>query len=147
MLISNMVNVFYSTVKACPVTTNEVLRIVDIASGFEKKINGEVEINAISSKKIREINRIYRGKDAVTDVLSFAWNETDRTNTNLGQIFISYDQIKKQAKEYGISEREEFARMLIHGLLHLVGYDHMKKEDENKMFSLQEKILCCALKD
>jgi probable rRNA maturation factor len=59
----------------------------------------------------------------------------------LGQIFIAYPQIKRQAKQYKISEKEEFVRMLVHGLLHLVGYDHNTIKDEKKMLNLQEKIV------
>ena len=59
----------------------------------------------------------------------------------LGDIYISIDKVKEQAKEYGHSEKRELAFLAVHGLLHLLGYDHMEKEDEKVMFSKQELIL------
>ena len=59
----------------------------------------------------------------------------------LGDIYISIDKVKEQAKEYGHSEKRELAFLAVHGLLHLLGYDHMEKEDEKVMFSRQELIL------
>ena len=61
--------------------------------------------------------------------------------TNLGEIYISLDKVKSQAKEYGHSERRELGFLTVHGLLHLLGYDHMNSEDEKEMFKLQEDIL------
>lgn len=142
-----MVKINFTSVASCPVKLREVQTIASVAARFEKKIKGEVEINIVSNNKIQEINREYRHKDAVTDVLSFAWQEGDSVDDNLGQIFISYEQIKKQAREYSVTVKEEFARMLVHGLLHLVGYDHLVEKDEKKMFSLQEKIICSILED
>jgi probable rRNA maturation factor len=59
----------------------------------------------------------------------------------LGEILICLPQAKRQAKEYGNTEQRELSFLFVHGLLHLLGYDHMKKEDEEIMFPLQEKIL------
>jgi probable rRNA maturation factor len=138
-----MINVNFTAKAGCPFSRKMVIKTAEGAAKFEKKIKGEVEINLISDKKIQEINRNYRGKDSVTDVLSFAWQEEKGGEQgNLGQIFISSDKIKRQAEEYGVPAEEEFVRMLVHGLLHLVGYDHMEKKDEKKMFGLQEKIVC-----
>ncbi|MBU1613507.1 MAG: rRNA maturation RNase YbeY [bacterium] len=137
-----MINVNFTPKAGCAFSEKMAMKTVRIAAKFEKKIKGEVEINTVSDKKIKEINRIYRGKDSVTDVLSFAWKEEEGVNEkSLGQIFISCDKIKRQAKEFGVSANEEFVRMLAHGLLHLVGYDHANKKEEKKMFDLQEKIV------
>lgn len=108
----------------------------------EKKIKGDVEINIIGDKEMINLNYHYRGKKKPTDVLSFAWQEDKKIETNfLGQIYICLPQIKRQAKEYKITEDEELTRMLIHGLLHLVGHDHMNEKQAKKMFKLQEDTI------
>ena len=117
-------------------------KIVSLAARAEKKIHGTVEVTIVGEKKIKALNLKYRGKDKVTDVLSFSWLEGGKMPGDfLGQIFICYPQIVRQAEEYKVSVEEEFARMLVHGLLHLVGYDHVKENEAKKMFVLQEKII------
>lgn len=95
---------------------------------------------------IKRINRDYRQKDAVTDVISFALLDDDDTveyedRVELGDIFINRNRVLSQAEEYGHSVKREFVFLFVHGLLHLLGYDHMNKEDEERMFSLQKKIV------
>ena len=94
---------------------------------------------------MREMNYQYRNIDNTTDVLSFALNDSednfDEQINVLGDIFISIPRMKKQAVEYGHSEKRELSFLTIHGLLHLLGYDHMNKDDEEVMFSLQEEVL------
>ncbi len=137
-----MININYSCPASCPFKYKIVEKIVEEVAAYERKVRGEVEINIISNKKIKELNKNYRDKDAVTDVLSFAWQESDGVkDNNLGQIFISYQKIKKQAKEFKVTVKEEFTRMLVHGMLHLVGYDHIKEGEARKMFAIQEKIV------
>ena len=123
-----------------------VEKVVGLAAKKEKKIKGEVEIIVVGDSEIKKLNREYRGRDVVTDVLSFAWQEDSVIGGNvLGQIYISYPQIKRQAKIWQVTAKEEFSRMLVHGLLHLVGYDNGNEKDSKKMFSLQEKIVKLAL--
>ena len=95
---------------------------------------------------IKRINRDYRNKDAVTDVISFALLDNEdavvyEDRIELGDIFINRQRVFSQAKEYGHSVKREFVFLFVHGLLHLLGYDHMNKEDEEKMFSLQRQIV------
>lgn len=95
---------------------------------------------------IRKINREYRNIDKVTDVISFALLDNEETveyedEIELGDIFINRNRVISQAKEYGHSKKREFVFLFVHGLLHLLGYDHMNKEDEKKMFALQKKIV------
>jgi len=127
---------------ACPISGVFISNVVKVAARSEKKIRGVVEIVVVPDKTMKELNKKYRKKNKTTDVLSFAWNEDKKvTSQVLGQIYISYPQIVKQAKQYQVSVRQEFARMLAHGILHLVGYDHMNKKDEKKMITRQEKII------
>ena len=97
-----------------------------------------------SGEEIRNINRDYRHIDKETDVISFAEVDSSPDRTlpyELGEVFINYERVYLQAKDYGHSELREYAFLALHGSLHLLGYDHMTKEDEEIMFSLQDKIL------
>lgn len=94
---------------------------------------------------IHKINREYRNIDKPTDVISFALLDNDYENPKdvmmLGDIYISIDKVFSQAKEYNHSITREIAFLSVHGLLHLLGYDHMNKKDEKIMFKKQEMIL------
>ncbi len=106
---------------------------------------GIFSITFIDDEKMHEMNLQYRGVDRTTDVLSFALNdsvENFKSEINvLGDIFISIPKMKSQAIEYGHSEKRELSFLCIHGLLHLLGYDHMTKEEEDVMFGLQKEVL------
>ena len=104
----------------------------------------EFNVIIVNNDYIHELNKNYRGIDKETDVITFAleddktFNPIDRV---LGDIYISIDKVYEQAIEYGHSEVREICFLAVHGLLHLLGYDHMEKSDEEIMFSLQDKIL------
>lgn len=98
----------------------------------------------IDDEEMRKMNNLYRGIDRTTDVLSFALNDNRRVNTPinvLGDIFISIPKMISQAECYKHSEKRELSFLVVHGLLHLLGYDHMNKDDEKVMFGLQDEIL------
>ena len=107
----------------------------------------EVSIILVDAAQIHEINRDYRNIDRPTDVISFAIKDSedefflDELDLELGDIFINYEAVINQAKEYGHSECREISFLCTHGLLHLLGYDHMNEEDEKEMFGLQDVIL------
>ena len=99
----------------------------------------------VDEKRIHEINKTYRNVDRPTDVISFAL-EDNSTFKNpvarmLGDIYICTDIAYKQAEIYGHSRIREICFLATHGILHLLGYDHMKKEEEEVMFKLQEELL------
>ena len=109
-----------------------------------------VSVTFVDNKFIYELNRDYRHIDRPTDVISFAFldNEEDKAKqlkgkgmVVLGDIYISIDKAKEQAEEYGHPLKRELSFLFVHGLLHLLGYDHMNKEDEEVMFKLQDEIL------
>jgi len=103
----------------------------------------EVSITLTDNDRIRELNKNWRNKDKETDVLSFPINEKPLRYryTVLGDVIISIPFAKRQAEEIGYSYKEEILRLLIHGILHLLGYDHEKDEKEAEiMFSLQDRI-------
>ena len=105
----------------------------------------EFSVIIVDNKKIHEINKQYRGIDRPTDVISFALEDNEEIEFDhyrvLGDIYISIDKVREQASEYGHSEKRELAFLTVHGFLHLLGYDHMKPEDEKIMFARQEEIL------
>lgn len=103
----------------------------------------EISLLMTDDERIRELNRQYREKDYATDVLSFPMSEDPfEEGGMLGDIVISADTAAKQAADAGIELRRELAFLFIHGLLHLLGYDHEEgPEQEEEMFSLQEEIL------
>lgn len=107
--------------------------------------NAICSIIFVDNEEIHQINKERRGVDRATDVISFALEDSpddfDKFRI-LGDIFISIPKMQEQAKEYGHSEKRELSFLVVHGLLHLLGYDHMKsKKDEEIMFSLQDEIL------
>lgn len=118
----------------------KTLKTLDLKDGFN------ASLIIVGKNKIRSINRDYRNKDSVTDVISFAnidsvdYDYLDGT-INLGDIFINVDRVVSQAKKYKHSVKREFVFLFVHGLLHLFGYDHMNKKDEEKMFELQDRIV------
>lgn len=99
----------------------------------------------VTPEEIHELNKQYRGVDRVTDVISFALEDAHDVSLTdvrvLGDIYICIDRMKEQAIEYGHSETRELSFLTVHGLLHLLGYDHQTKEEEEVMFGLQRKIL------
>ncbi len=111
----------------------------------EKVKNATLSIVFVGNEKIQELNKNYRHIDKITDVISFAFEDNEDIVYNnmrfLGEIFICIPRMEEQAITYGHSEVRELAFLTVHGLLHLLGYDHMTKEDEEIMFKLQEEVL------
>ncbi len=106
---------------------------------------GEVSLTIVSNKRIRELNRDWRGKDAATDVLSFplSWEKPAVADMpfEVGEIVISMEKCREQAHELGHSQDREFAFLFVHGALHILGFDHITKDQESDMFGRQSKIL------
>lgn len=106
-----------------------------------------VSVTFVSKEKIHDINKEFRKIDRPTDVISFAFlddkSEIIKGNfpIDLGELYICYEVAYENAKIYGNSINRELKFLFIHGLLHLLGYDHMRKEDEEIMFKLQDLIL------
>jgi len=110
-----------------------------------KRDNWELSILFCGDKTITDLNRQYRGKNEPTDILSFNLGETVKDNEKTvflpGDIVISLDTLKENAKYFNTPEDEELRRLLIHGILHLDGMDHKTLEKKEPMLELQEKIL------
>lgn len=123
------------------------------ADYLELEENCAMSVIIVDNEEIQNINREYRQKDAVTDVISFALEESvveddfpaiqevmDESR-ELGDIFVSFQRAQEQAVEYGHSFKRELGFLVVHGFLHLNGYDHMTDEEEVEMFDLQRDIL------
>lgn len=119
--------------------------VIELLLKHEQIKNAYFSIIFVDDKEIKRINKEYRGIDKVTDVISFALEDTsDNINNDiriLGDIYICIPRMLEQATYYGHSIKRELSFLTVHGLLHLLGYDHMKEEDEKVMFGLQELIL------
>ena len=134
---------------------------IEIPAEWEEKINQvaaiclreeqlpedvEVDLLFVDNEAIREMNLEYRDKDSATDVLSFPMYEPDEEIDDeeevlLGDIVISLERAQEQCEEYGHSLEREVMYLLVHGLLHLAGYDHMEEEDKKVMRAQEEKLL------
>ena len=104
----------------------------------------ELSISLVGDRAIRRLNRTWRKKDKPTDVLSFPAGELPKGTPGprpLGDVVISLDTAKRQAKEYQRTFDQEMARYLAHGVLHLLGHDHETVRDARKMAALEEKLL------
>lgn len=116
---------------------------------FIKRINldGNFSVTFVSDEEIGELNREYREKDEPTDILTFALSDGDEFpnpggEKELGDVFISLESMRRNAREFEVPEDEELERLLLHGLLHLSGMDHKSNDfSSEEMLLLQEKIL------
>ncbi len=110
----------------------------------------ELSILLADDATVRELNRTYRGADAPTDVLSFsqaegaAFARPDGAAPHLGDVAISVDTARRQARQYGQTLQDEVAHLLVHGVLHLVGYDHDRPTDAQAMRMREDAILSAA---
>ena len=124
---------------------NYLENVLESTLKHEKVENAIFSVIFVDNDEIQDLNRNYRGIDRITDVISFALeDDEDSLSTDirvLGDIYICIPRMKEQAIMYGHSEKRELSFLAVHGLLHLLGYDHQTKEDEEKMFKLQELIL------
>ncbi|KRM59416.1 rRNA maturation RNase YbeY [Secundilactobacillus malefermentans] len=135
---------------------NLIKKVLEYAGNYIKlPENTEMSVTLTNNEKIQEINKEYRGVDRATDVISFAIEDGEADDfplnlddelaeeipKNIGDIFVSMDKVGEQAKYLEHSFDRELGFLVVHGFLHLNGYDHMKPEDEKVMFKLQRDIL------
>lgn len=119
--------------------------VINKTMEFEKIVNPIFSITFVDENEIQRINKEYRHIDKVTDVISFAFEDNKNFKGEkirvLGDIFICIPRMMEQANLYGHSEKRELSFLTVHGLLHLLGYDHMTEKEEEIMFTKQELIL------
>jgi len=116
---------------------------VNAALAYGQAAAGEVTVVLTDNQQIRDFNRRFAGRDALTDVLSFADGSQDIStgNTYFGDIVISVPVAKVQAEKAGHSLEVELTLLTVHGVLHLLGYDHVHPEDHEQMWDAQSSIL------
>lgn len=137
----------YDEVEYNHIDTERLITILQsVTRAIDAKLEYELSLTLVSDEEIQRINREYRSKDQVTDVISFetglhAVNIANMETVDLGDIFISVAQAKRQAEALNQSLTKEIEFLFIHGILHLFGYDHLNEVDEEEMFSLQRKIV------
>ena len=122
-------------------------RSVDIplVGSFHPRKRYSLSVAIVADRSIHKINKNFRGKDQVTDVISIEGDrdefvQNDELPFDLGEVIICYPQTQRQAKEHGVSVRVEFQKLLIHGFLHALGYDHVKDKDWKIMEPLEQKM-------
>ena len=125
----------------------EILRAADVVGESYGVENCELSITLTDDEHIHALNKKYRGIDRATDVLSFAFRESDEPEIIgtefeiLGEIIISLERAKVQAEEFGHSFLREVIFLEVHGLLHLLGYDHMNDDERQEMETEQKFIM------
>lgn len=112
----------------------------------EGAAESELDIVVTDDGRVRELNRAYAGEDKATDVLSFSLREGEEFVSpdgvdRLGEVIISYPTAERQAEEAGHPVEDEVAHLLVHGILHLLGYDHVEPDDEREMRAREEALL------
>lgn len=113
-----------------------LLRVAEFALTQEGYQTGELSIALVDDEDMQRLNNEYRGLNETTDVLSFPLGEDD-----FGEIIISWSRAKEQAREFGHSLDRELGFLLVHGILHLLGYDHQKEDQREVMRGKEEEIL------
>ena len=115
---------------------NSLKKIGETILAKERKGHLDLSVVLVKESKMRELNKVYRGKDKSTNVLSFPEEEL-----GLGELVLCPAVIRKDAAKYGITFKAELTRIFIHGMMHLVGYDHAKDADFKRMSQKEEHYL------
>lgn len=114
---------------------------------IDEAANIDVSVLVIDDDEMKKLNKDYRGLAKTTDVLSFLYAKEPPEKKPTGEIFISLPQAQRQAARYGVTLKAEMGRLIVHGLLHLQGYDHVKKDDRKVMRALEKNIEALAKKE
>lgn len=142
----------FKSLVSCSEIIQKFLFSQDLLVRSNKVIKLELTLHLCGNQRIRTLNKQHRGKDGPTDVLSFPVHENLRAGTilswplerhvHLGDIFISRDVAVRQAKEFGITYEQEILHLLVHGILHLCGYDHeISDEEETIMIGHEQRMV------
>lgn len=138
----------WNEVKDLEALTNEVIRrTLDMADLPTQVVESPFEVSVVfvNDDMIRILNKEYRGKNKPTNVLSFAMlddeNDLDMSIFSLGDVILAYETIERECRENDRFIRDHVAHLLVHGTLHLLGYDHIEDDDANVMETLEIRIL------
>ena len=141
----NQIGIFNQTGQEVP-QLDLVKKVLKKAMKIEHLKNTSFNLILVDDSYIHELNKTYRKIDRVTDVITFALEDDDKCllpkgKRVLGDIYISIDTAERQAKEYGHGLDRELCFLAVHGVYHLLGYDHLNEKDEKIMFQKQEEVL------
>lgn len=116
---------------------------IKLSNEMELNLNREICLSFCTESEIKDLNRNFRNKDSITDVLSFNFQYLQNTGEiqPLGDVIICTARAQEQAWELGYTLRRELIFLFAHGILHLLGYDHETEEDAEKMFNLQKQVI------
>jgi probable rRNA maturation factor len=125
-------------------------KLIDISSAAARLLdlkNASITLIVTDDAYMRNINREFRGLDEPTDVISFSnrenpFPEIDAEQEEIGDLYISFERAEKQAREYRVSLFDEVKRLIVHGMLHLVGYDHERSDRDEEIMLQKEDELC-----
>lgn len=123
------------------IDTAKIEEVIEKFLLYFKKEDMEVSVALVGDAEIREWNKTYRGKDAPTDILAFPAEEEELESGFLGEILIDQQQVARQAPDFGNTAKEEFLFILVHGLLHLLGYTDQTEGDKKEMIELGRNLI------
>ena len=143
-----IIRIYPETLTVPPAYIDNVRTSAETTAKLYGVENGEVSVTLTDNDYIHQLNRQYRGIDRPTDVLSFALNESEEPEVTggmdvniLGDLVISVERAEEQAEDYGHSVRREMAFLTVHGMLHLLGYDHMEEDERREMEAEQRFVM------
>jgi len=132
------IRIYYDNIKYRIRRTGELKEFLEKVIKGENYIPGDLIFILTGDESMLEMNRKFLNHDWHTDVISFDWSEEGRAN---GEVYLGFETICRNAGSLGIRVREELIRVMIHGTLHLCGYNDENRADREKMFGMQEKLL------
>lgn len=141
------IHVTYNDEEIPPGMNEQRVRSICERAGSLIDLNGEIDISFIAKETMRELNRTYRGKDDSTDILSFATYDTEDdfpsigTDSYLGELIISSGDVLDNCSYFSVDPDTELIRILVHGMLHLTGYDHETNDEDEPMLQQQERLV------
>jgi probable rRNA maturation factor len=124
-------------------TVQDLEKVADATLTYLNAPEGDLTLVFTDVRTIQNLNRDFAGENRPTDVLSFSNGDTDTETGKIyyGDVVLSIPIAERQAKEAGHSLREELTLLIIHGVLHILGFDHLEKDDQQMMWSIQDEIL------
>ncbi|MFH1258790.1 MAG: rRNA maturation RNase YbeY [Elusimicrobiota bacterium] len=125
----------------CKIDRRKIILLVKETLGKFLSCQGEINVIIVDNRKIRELNKKYLHRSAATDVIAFSYNTRSKKEDFYGDVFISAEQAEKQAKDYRNTLKSEMHFLVIHGILHLLGWEDDTTEQRKKMLKKQEEIL------
>lgn len=130
-----------------PITEDQIANLINTVASEEHVIFHSLEIVFVSEEEIVEINKNYLGETYVTDIITFRYDESSLKNQLEGTIYCCAPRIAEQSQEFNTDLEQEFLRVVVHGLIHLAGYNDQLPDEKKKMTELEDRYLKIAQKE